>query len=145
RPETRMPHYYGLQNNTPNQTSDYQRGDSQLSKEQKEWPDAEIRAMAFYLIKSSESYLRTLKNVQAMSPSDWMHEMDNLAAFRKLDQDRQANSGLTPRANDPALPADMPAADLAKVSPNLRDRFTKDQLKDVLDYFQDLERMRKAA
>ena len=145
RPETRMPHYYGLQNNTPHQTSDYQRGESQLSKDHEGWPDAEIRAMAFYLSKASAGFLATLQRIQALTPSEWAREQEAFAAFRKIDQERQDNPGLTPRANDPALPADMPATGLAAVAPNLRDRLTKDQLKDVLDWYREMERMRRSA
>lgn len=145
RPETRMPHYYGLHNNHPTQTSDYQRGNSQLAEAHKGYPDAEIRAMTFYLQKASESYLRDLKNVHGMPSSQWNQVEETKAAFRKVAQARVDNPALTPRTNDPGLPPDMPASELAKVAPNLRDRLTKDQLRAVLDYFRDLERLRGAA
>jgi mono/diheme cytochrome c family protein len=47
RPTTKMPHFYGLSNNHPDV----------LPLEQKEFPDAEIHAIAYYLFKESGDYL----------------------------------------------------------------------------------------
>lgn len=47
RPETRMPHFYGLYNSTP----------ANLPDDQKKFPDAEIHAISYYLMHESEKYL----------------------------------------------------------------------------------------
>ena len=47
RPDTKMPHFYGLTNNSPDA----------LPEEQKKFPDAEIQAITHYLFKQSEAYL----------------------------------------------------------------------------------------
>lgn len=148
RPETRMPHYYGLQNNHPTQTSDYQRGDSQLAKDHAGFPDAEIKAMAFYLQKVSESWLRDLKAVQALPHSDWARQEELRLSLRKIEQERQDNPSLAPRENDPALPADLPAPELlatVQAKPELRSRLTKDQLKAAADWYGERDRLRRAA
>lgn len=47
RPDTRMPHFYGLSNNSPDV----------LPPEQRDFPNAEIAAIAFYLFRESNDYL----------------------------------------------------------------------------------------
>jgi cytochrome c2 len=47
RPHTKMPHFYGTSNNSP----------EVLPDEQKDLPDAEIRAVAYYLFKASNKYV----------------------------------------------------------------------------------------
>lgn len=47
RPDTKMPHFYGTSNTHPDA----------LPNEQKDFPDAEIRAAAYYLFKASEKYV----------------------------------------------------------------------------------------
>ncbi len=47
RPDTKMPHFYGLSNNSP----------EILPEDQKKFPDAEIQAIAYYLFEQSKSYL----------------------------------------------------------------------------------------
>jgi mono/diheme cytochrome c family protein len=48
RPSTRMPHFYGLSNNTPHALEGTDQGD---------FPPTEVRAIAHYLIHESEEYL----------------------------------------------------------------------------------------
>jgi mono/diheme cytochrome c family protein len=47
RPDTRMPHFYGLSNNRPDD----------LPEDQKAFPDAEIHAIAYYLFRESNDLL----------------------------------------------------------------------------------------
>jgi mono/diheme cytochrome c family protein len=47
RPDTKMPHFYGLTNNSP----------EVLPDEQKKFPDAEIQAITYYLFAKSQAYL----------------------------------------------------------------------------------------
>jgi mono/diheme cytochrome c family protein len=47
RPDTRMPHFYNLSNNHPDL----------LPEGQKDFPDAEIHGIAYYLIQESKAYL----------------------------------------------------------------------------------------
>jgi cbb3-type cytochrome oxidase cytochrome c subunit len=48
RPDTKMPHFYGLSNNRPDV----------LPAEQKPFPDAEVQAITHYLFQASEGYLK---------------------------------------------------------------------------------------
>lgn len=48
RPDTKMPHFYGLSNNDP----------SVLPDDQKSFPDAEINAITHYLFEASRDYMR---------------------------------------------------------------------------------------
>ena len=68
RPDTRMPHYYGVSNNN----------DEVLPKDQKPYPHAEIDAIAHYLFEESGKHLDAVKKEQ---------EEPNLAAL--IQQDRQ--------------------------------------------------------
>jgi len=65
RPDTKMPHYYGLTNNNPHQLSDEFKGPSQLPKEQKDLPDTEIHAIAHFLFTQSNSFLEDVKKHHA--------------------------------------------------------------------------------
>src|SRR5439155_4222688 len=47
RPNTKMPHFYGLSNNTADV----------LPPDQKDFPNAEIAAIAYYLFRESSDYL----------------------------------------------------------------------------------------
>lgn len=145
RPETRMPHYYGQHNNNPHQLSDDMEGDTELPKQQLGFPDAELRAMTYYLLKMSESQLQSLRNVHALTPSQWAEEQEARQAFVLIAQMRQETPSLTPRAPDKDLPADMPVDRLAGVSAPMRKLLTKDQLVAVLAWFDERDRMRKAA
>jgi cytochrome c2 len=69
RPDTKMPHFYGLSNNHPDVLPDAQ----------KKFPDTEIWAIAHYLFGASDSYL---KEVAARHKDD--------AAVREKDQERLA-------------------------------------------------------
>jgi mono/diheme cytochrome c family protein len=64
RPDTKMPHFYGLSNNNPHELSDEFRGKdhaSQLPKEQKDLPDTEMHAITHYLFVQSRAYLDDIK------------------------------------------------------------------------------------
>ncbi|MCI0457151.1 MAG: c-type cytochrome [Gemmataceae bacterium] len=54
RPDTRMPHFYGLSNNDP----------SVLPKDQKQFPDAEVLSIARYLFEESRKYLGEVEKLQ---------------------------------------------------------------------------------
>lgn len=55
RPDTRMPHFYGVSNNDP----------EILPEEQKEFPAAEMHAITHFLFKASQDYLSEVKKAQA--------------------------------------------------------------------------------
>lgn len=58
RPDTKMPHYYDLANNHPDV----------LPQDQKDFPDAEIQAIAYYLFDSSQKYLAKVAEVHKKAP-----------------------------------------------------------------------------
>lgn len=145
RPETRMPHYYGQHNNHPHQLADDMEGESQLPKSQMGFPDAELQAMTFYLLKMSSSHLQMLRNMHALSPSEWAQEQEARQAFLLINQMRQENPSLTPREPDKSLPADTPVERLATVPAPMRKLLTKDQLTAVLSWFDERDRLRRAA
>lgn len=55
RPDTKMPHFYGVSNNHP----------SVLPPSQKEFPDTEIWAVTEYLFEASDAYLKAVAEVSA--------------------------------------------------------------------------------
>jgi len=70
RPDTKMPHFYGLSNNAPHELSDEFKGrPSQLPKEQKDLPDTEIHAIAQFLFEQSNAYLEQVKKHRADDPA----------------------------------------------------------------------------
>lgn len=60
RPDTKMPHFYGLSNNDP----------SVLPEEQKPFPDAEMAAITHYLFKASKAYVKSLESLQPPAKND---------------------------------------------------------------------------
>ncbi|HMP03040.1 MAG TPA: c-type cytochrome [Gemmatales bacterium] len=145
RPETRMPHYYGQHNNNPHRLSDDLDGETQLPKDQMGYPDAELRAMTFYLLKASESQLQALRTMHALSPSEWSKFQEEHQGFLMLAQIRADNPSLTPRDYDPEVPGDLPEERLINLSATQRKLLTKDQLDRVLEWFAERERLRQAA
>jgi cytochrome c2/flagellar biosynthesis chaperone FliJ len=156
RPETKMPHFFGQHNNNPHQLSDYQPGlvddngkvvdrQSQLPDSMKGFPDAEIRAMAFYLHRSSESYLALLKQVTEMNPSAWAAEQQKMESFRQIAQAREEGIQKAPRREEQIRNDDVPLAELLNVPADQRHRLTKDQLRLVLDYYADVARMQQSS
>lgn len=79
RPDTKMPHFYGLANNHP----DY------LPTEQKKFPDAEMHAISHYLFEASNSHLKELS---------LLHKQD--AAARDKEQARLLNLLSLTKPND---------------------------------------------
>jgi mono/diheme cytochrome c family protein len=55
RPDTKMPHFYGLSNNDP-----ALKDRDTLPKEQEEFPDAEIQAITYYLFQASRDYVKNV-------------------------------------------------------------------------------------
>lgn len=137
RYDTRMPHFFGQHNNTPNGLSDYQpHGVSQLPETEKGYPDVEIAAMTFYLFFEAQRYESRL--VQ-------MHQ----AAARegRLRELQRALAGVTDGADkyDPQLPEALsPAALLERLlesnDPQLYKRLHKKQVRPV--YLEVEERLR---
>jgi mono/diheme cytochrome c family protein len=70
RPDTKMPHFYGLSNNNPDQLSDELPGDSQLPKDQKIFPDTEIEAVTYFLFEQSKTYLDNVQERQKADKKD---------------------------------------------------------------------------
>ncbi|MGF1579021.1 MAG: hypothetical protein ACFCD0_06625 [Gemmataceae bacterium] len=60
RPDTKMPHFYGLSNNDA----------SYLPEDQKEFPDTEIRAITYYLFRESEKHLESIGELQEVYKKD---------------------------------------------------------------------------
>jgi cytochrome c2 len=54
RPNTKMPHFYGLSNNHPDLLA---KADDEATRDQKDFPSAEVQAIAHYLIHESRNYL----------------------------------------------------------------------------------------
>jgi mono/diheme cytochrome c family protein len=85
RPDTKMPHYYGLSNNRP----------EVLPPEQKAFPDAEIDGIAYYLFSESKKYLQ------------------GKDTFRELDEERMKElSKKIKDLKDRKLPADQEEKEL---------------------------------
>jgi mono/diheme cytochrome c family protein len=160
RPDTRMPHFFGLTNNNVHQLSDTQPdGPSQVGEAQKGFPDAEIQALTAYLLKASRIHLDDVKKVQATDAVTWARFEANHKEFEKLAELRRLNPQLNPTQNHPQLPRDTPPAMLAELpagKPNLdlearmaeppcREILSKDQLQMVLAWFTEQARYRKSA
>ncbi|MER3442250.1 MAG: hypothetical protein C4296_12905 [Gemmataceae bacterium] len=149
RPDTRMPHFFGLTNNHPDQLSDLQKDlPSQVPEEHRDLPDAEIQAITFYLFKSSEVYLDKIRNLHALSQAQWQKYEDVHNQLSALDDARRAQPDLTPREPAPDLPAAMMPQDIVDkllADPALMSKLTKDQLASCRAYLQELRRMRRAA
>ena len=150
RPETKMPHFFGQQNNHPTQLSDYQKGDSQLPgamaqghPDMKGFPDAEIRAMAYYLHKSSDSYLARLRQFQGLNPVQWAEEQRKMEHFRQIAAARDEGAQKAPRRDEQILSDDAPLPALLAVPVEQRQRLTKDQLRLVLEFYSEVMRLRQ--
>jgi cbb3-type cytochrome oxidase cytochrome c subunit len=74
RPDTKMPHFYGLSNNLPGVLA----AADEESKKQAKFPDAEIWAVTTYLLETSGAYLKEAAK----------YRQDDAAA-RKKDEDRR--------------------------------------------------------
>ncbi|MFO0863622.1 MAG: c-type cytochrome [Gemmataceae bacterium] len=70
RPDTKMPHYFGLSNNDP----------SLLPEDQKKFPDAEIQAITHYLFKLSDNQVKEAGKVDA-SPEAVRKDQERLTAL----------------------------------------------------------------
>jgi cbb3-type cytochrome oxidase cytochrome c subunit len=72
RPDTKMPHFYGLTNNNPHHLSDEFTGksqESQLPMGQMDLPDTEIHTIAYYLFRESKSYLDQITKHRSDAPA----------------------------------------------------------------------------
>ncbi|MDW8223629.1 MAG: hypothetical protein RMJ82_11855, partial [Gemmatales bacterium] len=137
RYDTRMPHFFGQHNNTPNGLSDYQPdGASQLPDPEKGYPDAEIRAMTFYLFFESRHYENRVTQAQAAAATEGrLRELQSVLA------------GVTNGAEqyDPQLPEALSPAELVQRllesrDPQLYKRLHKKQVRPV--YLEVEERLR---
>jgi cytochrome c2 len=97
RPQTRMPHFYGVSNNNPHRLSDELYGDSQLNPDQKDFPGAEIRAIAYYLFQASEAYL---KEVSARRKDNARADADDRKLVKELEQKAQLSGEETKQLFD---------------------------------------------
>jgi cbb3-type cytochrome oxidase cytochrome c subunit len=83
RPDTKMPHYYGLSNNKPDALPD----------DQKKFPAAEMASIAHFLTKTSERYLADaakLRNDSAQKRQEESNEIAVLVNKGRLDEKDQA-------------------------------------------------------
>lgn len=79
RPDTKMPHFYGLSNNTSDA----------LPEDQKDFPDAEINSIAYFLFQRSKGYLDDVKK----------HMKDPVAERQKAQQRYEELYTKPPSAN----------------------------------------------
>jgi cytochrome c2 len=86
RPTTKMPHFYGLSNNNPHKLSDELDGPPQLEKAQRQFPDAEIRSIVYYLAHASKDYLsgKARENDEKL-----VNELTKYAKAGELNSDQQ--------------------------------------------------------
>lgn len=75
RPNTKMPHFYGLSNNSP----------EVLPDDQKDFPNAEIAAIAYYLFQESKDYL----NVKMVNGQPHGQDKYRLALEQRRDEIQQ--------------------------------------------------------
>jgi mono/diheme cytochrome c family protein len=75
RPDTKMPHFYGLSNNSR---------EALHGTDQEKFPDAEIRSITFYLFKRSQSYLRELDEHHQLPPEKLRADRERFEALRAL-------------------------------------------------------------
>ncbi|MEI7685823.1 MAG: c-type cytochrome, partial [Planctomycetota bacterium] len=68
RPDTKMPHFYGVSNNTKDVLPD----------SQKEFPDAEIHAITYYLFHSSKAYLKDVEAAKAKEADAQRTDVDKV-------------------------------------------------------------------
>ncbi len=97
RPDTKMPHFYGLSNNHPDV----------LPEDQKKFPDAEIHAITHYLYKVSNGYVQSATERQK----------DSLADRRKDDAQLEA---LLSKGREKLTPAERQEMDDIKLRVKLR-------------------------
>ncbi len=79
RPDTKMPHFYGTSNNSP----------ENLPDSQKNFPDAEIHAVTHYLFNSSNAYLKEIEKQKGDAAEAQQKDMGavlELAAAGKLSE-----------------------------------------------------------
>ncbi|GBD35235.1 hypothetical protein HRbin36_00342 [bacterium HR36] len=133
RYDTRMPHFFGQHNNTPNGLSDYQpHGASQLPDKEKGYPDAEIQAMTFYLFFESRRYeSRVLQTHQAAAVESRLREWQRALAGVTDGQDLYA-----PELPESASPTELVERLLDSTDPQLYKRLHKKQVRPV---YQEIE------
>src|SRR5262249_42662924 len=78
RPDTKMPHFYGLSNNRP----------EALPEEQKDFPDAEIHSIAYYLLHESQAYLAG-QDTFLLAIRDRKQELERRRADKLLSEQEQ--------------------------------------------------------
>lgn len=80
RPDTKMPHFYGVSNNNP---------EALAGTGQEKFPDAELHAMTHFLFKSSNQYLKEIekhKDDAAEAKQKDLNTVIELTAVGKLDE-----------------------------------------------------------
>ena len=96
RPDTKMPHFYGLSNNHP---------DMLPAPSRQDFPDAEIQAIVHYLLNESGSYLKT-RTASALASEQKQKELQELVKTGKATepQVREAGRVDAPRWNGTPRP-----------------------------------------
>jgi cytochrome c2 len=128
RPETKMPHFYGLSNNNPNKLSDELDGKTQLQESQLKFPDAEIRSIVYYLFQASDAYLKEVS----------VRRKDDARA-------RAADQQLLEQLEHKPLLSKQEKQELEDAQTRMRERQTPDRLSDLRPkgYKEDISRGRK--
>ncbi len=80
RPDTRMPHFYGLANNH----------EKVLPEGQKAFPNAEIQGIAFYLLEESKKYLTDVEKHADDPREDQERDKKVVSIIRQLTKDQYA-------------------------------------------------------
>jgi mono/diheme cytochrome c family protein len=98
RPDTRMPHYYNLSNNTPSPAD----GEG-LPDAQKKFPDAEIHSIAYYLFSESKAGLQGKDTTRDVLEQRQKYFQDLLIGGPLGERDRKDLQDVSRRLVDVAL------------------------------------------
>jgi cbb3-type cytochrome oxidase cytochrome c subunit len=134
RPDTKMPHFFGLANNSPDM----------LPPEQRDFPDAEINSIAHYLMTESENYL----NDSDLFRKELKHQLQRLLAKEEKLRSEKENRDIeeitrrlelfkTPKPlwkrtkdnKDEVLIVDAEGKEYKQLPPELKDKALAEQLK----------------
>jgi mono/diheme cytochrome c family protein len=98
RPDTKMPHFYNLSNNTNDPNAP-----ETLPEDQKKFPDTEINAVAYYLIAESQASLKGEDTARKVLESRLNNLQGELKKGALVEKDRKDLIDVTRRLTDLAL------------------------------------------
>jgi mono/diheme cytochrome c family protein len=97
RPDTKMPHFYNLSNNTPNSRIE------ELPEDQKKFPDTEMHAIAYYLVTESQASLEGRDSARKALEGRLNDLQGQLGDNALRDRDRKELIDVTRRLTDIGL------------------------------------------